>query len=80
MKSSTLITILLIVVAVIVFCIWYSGYKYAEELVREKGASLLSISYITEGMSSLRKSGFMYYMEHKTDYNQKVKSLTLTLW
>ena len=75
------LVIAIIVIAVLVVGrIWFSGYNYAKKLVNDEAASLLTISYVVEGMNDIKKSGFMYYMENKTDYNSKLKTLGVFNW
>lgn len=67
---------LIVVVAIIVVGTWFSGYNYAQKLVGDKAASLVTVNYVTESMNTIKKSGFMYYIENRTDYNQQLKNLT----
>lgn len=67
---------IIIIVAIVLAAIWISGYREASNLVNNGGASLLSVSFMVSTMNGIKKSGFMFYMEHNTDYKSKLSSLT----
>ena len=64
----------LIVIAIIVIGgIWFDGYISADKMVNEGSLSMITLSIKVKDMNAIKKSGFMFYVEHNTDYNQRLK-------
>lgn len=67
----------LIVIAIIVVVgMWISGYNYAKKMVDDGSLSILTLSLTVKNMNAIKKSGYMYYVEHRTDYYKRLKELT----
>ena len=67
---------LIIITLAVVVGIWFSGYNSAKTMVNECSLNLITLSIKVKDMNSIKKSGFMYFVEHKTDYNQRLKDFT----
>jgi hypothetical protein len=69
------ITWIIVIAIVVIGGIWISGYSEASKLVNEGNASILMLSIKANGMNGLKKSGFMFYLEHNTDFDSRLKDL-----
>ncbi len=74
-KTNWWVWLIVLILAVVVG-IWYSGYHSAKEMVENGYLNMITLSVKVNNMNALKKSGFMYYVENRTDYNQRLKELT----
>ena len=64
---------LIIIAIVVIGGIWFDGYNSASKMVNDGSLSMITLSIKVKDMNAIKKRGFMFYVEHNTDYNQRLK-------
>ena len=76
-RTVLIIVLIIVLVIVIVFTgIWFSGFYEAKQMVNSGSLSILTYYLKVNNMSGIKKKGFVFYVEKKTNYLEMVNEFT----